>query len=182
MKAKEILKKVLFIEIFEGLWLTLRKIFFARPVTIEYPDKVIPEPFSGFRGRHALVRDPETGDTKCVACLRCARVCPSRCISIEFEKDKNSGKRKVLKYEIDVLRCVFCAYCVEVCPVNAIVLTEFYEYNGSSRKELIFDKEKLLKNWDEFVKNKGQYVNPFWRPKGIPEKFLPPLKRKIKEC
>jgi len=173
-----LLQKILLIEIWKGLALTLKKLLFDRPVTIQYPekDRVIPAP--GFRGRHALVRDPQTGDTLCIACMRCVRVCPSKCINVEYEIDPETKKRKVSKYEIEALRCVYCGYCEEVCPVNAIVLTEYFEYAGYTREEVFFDKERLLKNWDEFIANqKRPYLNPFWKPRGIPEKLLPAKKR-----
>jgi len=173
-----LLQKILLIEIWKGLALTLKKLLFDRPVTIQYPekDRVIPAP--GFRGRHALVRDPQTGDTLCIACMRCVRVCPSKCINIEYEIDPETKKRKITKYEIEALRCVYCGYCEEVCPVNAVVLTEYFEYAGYTREEVFFDKERLLKNWDEFiVTQKRPYLNPFWKPRGIPEKLLPAKKR-----
>lgn len=172
------LEKILLLEIWKGLALTLRKLLIDRPVTIQYPDKdrVIPAP--GFRGRHALVRDPGTGDSLCIACMRCVRVCPSNCIYIEYEVDAESKKRKVIRYEIEALRCVYCGYCEEVCPVNAIVLTEYFEYAGYNREELFFDKDRLLQNWDEFIATqKRPYLNPFWKPRGIPERFLPARKR-----
>lgn len=174
----KILEKILLLEILKGLALTLKKLLIDRPVTIQYPerDKVIPAP--GFRGRHALVRDPHTGDSLCVACMRCVRVCPSRCIHINYEVDPESKKRKVVSYAIEALRCVYCGYCEEVCPVNAIVLTEWFEYAGYTRNEIYFDKERLLQNWDEFIQTqKRPYLNPFWKPRGYPEKLLPVRKR-----
>ena len=172
------LTKMIFLtEIAKGLALTLKKLF-SPPVTVQYPEQRKPVA-PGFRGRHALVRDPQTGKDCCIGCLRCARVCPSRCIYIETEKDPETKRRVVTKYDIEALRCVYCGYCVEVCPVNAIVLTEFYEYVGYKREDLYFDREKLLKNWDEFIATqKRPYFNPFWRPRGIPEKMLPAPKRK----
>jgi len=164
-------------EIAKGLALTLRKLF-SRPVTVQYPEEKKPLA-PGFRGRHALVRDPETGRERCIGCLRCAKVCPSRCIYIETERDPETRRMVVKRYEIEALRCVFCGYCEEVCPVNALVLTEFYEYAGESREELYFDKQRLLQNWDEFiVTQKRPYFNPYWKPRGIPEKRLPAPKRK----
>ena len=42
-------------------------------------------------------------------------------------------------------------------------------------------REQLLANWDRFVEEKGaameNYVNPFWRPRGLAEADLPAPKR-----
>ncbi|WP_022855752.1 NADH-quinone oxidoreductase subunit NuoI [Thermodesulfobacterium thermophilum] len=174
---KQLLKKILLIDLIKGLLITLRTIF-TQPVTIRYP-KQKREITPGFRGRHALVRDPETGKERCVACLRCARVCPSQCIYIGYKEDETSGRRVLTKYEIEAFRCVYCGYCVEVCPVNAIVLTEFYEYAAYDKEENYFTKEKLLQNWDEFLSlyKHQEYLNKFWYLRGIERIRLPYEKR-----
>jgi len=176
MKIREIIKKILFIEIMKGLALTFRTML-KPPVTRRYP-KEKREPFPGFRGRHAFVRDSKTNKEKCVACLRCASVCPSKCIYIDFTVNEN-GSRTLKKYEIESLRCVFCGYCATVCPVCALVLTEVYEYADYSRESFYYDRERLLSNWDEFaamIKN-DTYFNKFWRLDGIDIKRLPVGKR-----
>ena len=44
-------------------------------------------------------------------------------------------------------------------------------------------KEQLLGNWDRFIAEKGiraeDYVNPCWRPRGLPEHTLPAAKRQV---
>jgi len=167
-------------EILQGMSLTLKRLF-SPPITRQYPDQR-PQIRTGFRGQHALVRDPATGDCKCVGCMRCAMACPSRCIRIRSHKDKEPGSRRIIDcYRIEATRCVYCGYCEEVCPVNAIVLTETYEYSRFERASLYFTKEQLLANWDQFVGQLDtpveQYVNPFWRPRGLPECDLPAPKR-----
>lgn len=168
------------VEILQGMALTLKRLF-SKPITREYPE-VKPVIRPGFRGQHALVRDAETGDCKCIGCMRCAMACPSRCIRIRSHKDKEPGSRRVIDcYRIEALRCVYCGYCEEVCPVNAIVLTEVYEYGSYNRPSLYFTREQLLANWDRFVEEKGaamdNYVNPSWRPRGLAEADLPSPKR-----
>jgi NADH-quinone oxidoreductase subunit I len=167
-------------EIVQGMSLTLKRLF-SKPITRQYPDER-PQIRTGFRGQHALVRDLETGDCKCIGCMRCAMVCPSRCIRIRSHKEKEPGSRREIDcYRIEALRCVYCGYCEEVCPVNAIVLTEVYEYSRFERPSLYFTKEQLLANWDRFVEELDrpvtEYVNPFWRPRGLPECDLPAAKR-----
>ncbi|MCS7202841.1 MAG: NADH-quinone oxidoreductase subunit NuoI [Thermodesulfovibrio sp.] len=177
---KTLLRKILFVDLFKGMALTFKTIF-KKPVTVRYPkEKRAIEP--GFRGRHALVRESETDRERCIACTKCAVVCPSQCIHIEYVINSETATRSLTKYEIDALRCIFCGYCEEVCPVNAIVLTEFYEYASYSREENYFDKEVLLKNWDEFIRQyEGRdYINKFWYLPGINRERLPVGKRQPK--
>ncbi|MEN2995248.1 MAG: NADH-quinone oxidoreductase subunit I [Thermodesulfovibrio sp.] len=178
MRLKEIINKIFLVEIFKGLSLTL-KMLFSKSVTIQYPFEKR-KVYEGFRGRHALVKDPFTEADKCIGCMRCTTVCPSRCIYIKREKREN--KMIVIDYIIDASRCIYCAYCVEACPVCALVLTEEYEYSSYKREELIFNKEKLLKNWDEFIKKWKQdyYFNKFWQPPGIDPSRWPKTKREQK--
>ncbi|MEZ0344259.1 MAG: NADH-quinone oxidoreductase subunit NuoI [Caldimicrobium sp.] len=171
------LKYLIFKDLIGGLLITL-KTFFRKPVTVQYPREKVTL-FPSFRGRHALVRDPETGEARCVACLKCVQVCPSRCIEVKFEVDQETGARKMLAYNLEALRCIYCGYCEEVCPVGAIVLTEWFEYSSRDRSGLIFNKERLLKNWDEFVERFPEkvYTNKFWNLKGVPEVLKPAPKR-----
>lgn len=175
MKIGEVLNKIFLIEIFKGLALTL-KMLFSKTVTVQYPFEKR-KIYEGFRGRHALVRDPFSGNDKCIGCMRCTTVCPSRCIHIK--RAKTESKMVVTDYIIDASRCIYCAYCVEACPVCAIVLTEDYEYSQYEREGLVFNKERLLKNWDEFTQKweKDFYFNKFWQPPGIDPSRWPKTKR-----
>lgn len=175
MTVKEIVKKIFLVEILKGMALTLRSMF-SRAITRQYPEEKR-EIFPGFRGRHAFVRNPDTGKEKCVVCLKCSVICPSQCIYISYSS--MDGRRFLISYEIEALRCVYCGYCVEVCPVCALVLTEFFEYSGCSRDRIYFDRERLLKNWDEFAEKlkADSYFNKFWRPDGIDIKKMPVGKR-----
>lgn len=179
-KKRSLLATVFLVEILKGMALTLRRLF-SKPVTRQYPTEKR-QPFLGFRGQHALARDPESGACRCVACMRCAAVCPSQCITIRFRQEEEGGPRIVERYEIEAFRCIYCGYCEEVCPVNAIVLTEVYEYSAYDRRANFFDQERLLANWDRFLAESGhdpaQYVNPFWQQRGVEERMLAAGRRK----
>ena len=166
MKARQFFKTISLWEILKGHWLTLKT--FLNPgnvVTRQYPEEPH-ESMAGFRGLHALVREPSTGREKCIACGLCAAVCPSQCITMYTGEDAE-GRKVAERYEIDVLRCVFCAFCVEACPVGAVVLTEHYAYSGYTREEFVMGKDRLLSNWDMYMAgDKGKrYLADFWRPK-----------------
>jgi len=180
-KKRNLLETIFLVEIFKGMALTLRHMF-SKPITRQYPTEKR-QPLLGWRGKQALVRDPETGKSKCVACLRCATVCPSQCIAINFHEEEND-RRVIDRYEIEAFRCIYCGYCEEVCPVNAVVLTESYEYATYTRQENYFTENDLLDNWDQFITQSkhdpAKYVNPFWHPRGIdPETLAAPRRRPV---
>ncbi|NQS70736.1 MAG: NADH-quinone oxidoreductase subunit NuoI [Desulfobulbaceae bacterium] len=179
-KKRNLLQNLFLSELVQGMWLTLRRLF-TKPITLQYPHEQ-PNVRRGFRGQHALVRDPETHTTRCVGCMKCVMVCPSRCIRIRIQKRPEHGNRRFISaYHIDALRCVYCGYCAEVCPVNAIILTEVFAYSAFDRKSLSYDMPQLLDNWDRYLAEQGedlaQYVNPTWRPRGLPEGPMPAGKR-----
>ncbi len=163
MIAKELVKKIFFVEIIKGMALTLSRMF-SHAVTIQYPKEKRPiRP--GFRGQHALVRDPSTGLHKCVACGLCAAICPSKCIYI-FSTEGEDNKKILERYEIELLRCIYCGFCVEACPYGAVVLTENYEYSDYTKEALYMTYDKLMSNWDKYMAGeKGEYYfKKFWRP------------------
>jgi len=104
-----------------------------------------------YRGVHRLNKDEE-GRVKCVACFMCSTACPARCIHIEAGEAPWQDREKYpVKFDIDELRCIYCGMCEEACPVDAIELTSVYDIVGLTRQEMIFDKSKLLKVYDETV-------------------------------
>jgi len=104
-----------------------------------------------YRGVHRLNRD-EAGRVRCVACFMCSTACPAHCIHIEAAESPWPDREKYpAKFDIDELRCIYCGMCEEACPVDAIELTHGYDLVGLTRQEMIFDKEKLLRVYDETV-------------------------------
>ncbi len=173
----ELIKKIFFVELLQGLALTFRH-GVSPSVTRQYP-KEKREPFPGSRGLHALVRNPD-GKEKCVGCGLCAAMCPSQCINI-YTSEGDDHQKVVDRYEIEVLRCVYCAFCVEACPYGAVVLTDHYEYAGYTREEFYYTKEMLLENWDKYMAgSKGfDYLDRFWGPKA--KDIAPPKEEKEDE-
>lgn len=144
MKIINYLKSFLLFEIVSGLSLTLRY-FFKPKVTINYPyekGRISPR----FKGEHAL-RRYANGEERCIACKLCEAICPAQAIIIEAE-ERVDGSRRTTRYDIDMTKCIYCGLCQEACPVDAIVEGPNFEFATISHQELLYDKEKLLKNGD----------------------------------
>ncbi len=144
MRIINYLKSFLLFEIVSGLSLTLRY-FFKPKVTINYPyekGRISPR----FKGEHAL-RRYANGEERCIACKLCEAICPAQAIIIEAE-ERVDGSRRTTRYDIDMTKCIYCGLCQEACPVDAIVEGPNFEFATVSHEELLYDKEKLLKNGD----------------------------------
>ena len=135
---------VFFKDLVYGLVITL-DYFFRKKVTLNYPfekGQISPR----FRGEHAL-RRYSTGEERCIACKLCEAICPAQAITIEAEP-RFDGSRRTTVYDIDMTKCIYCGYCQEACPVDAIVEGPNFEFSTETHEELLYSKEKLLKNGD----------------------------------
>ncbi|MDO5685822.1 MAG: NADH-quinone oxidoreductase subunit NuoI [Neisseria sp.] len=143
---KNFIKTFTLSELRGGLWITLKN-FFARKLTIRYPEEKTPMSVR-FRGLHAQ-RRYENGEERCIACKLCEAVCPAMAISIESE-EREDGTRRTSRYDIDLTKCIFCGFCEEACPVDAIVETQIFEYHGEKRGDLYYTKPLLLAVGDKY--------------------------------
>jgi NADH-quinone oxidoreductase subunit I len=143
---KHWIKAFSLVELFEGLFLTLRIMFRAKP-TVRYPEERTPYS-PRFRGMHALMKTRD-GAERCIGCKLCEAACPSQAITIVSGANAD-GKRCAVSYEIDQGKCIFCGICEEACPVDAIVHTKQFEYIAEQREGLRFPKETLLMVGDSY--------------------------------
>jgi NADH-quinone oxidoreductase subunit I len=133
-------------ELVVGFALTL-KYMFKPKVTLNYPYEKGPLS-PRFRGEHALRRYPN-GEERCIACKLCEAICPAQAITIEAEP-RDDGSRRTTRYDIDMVKCIYCGFCQEACPVDAIVEGPNFEFSTETREELMYNKEKLLANGDQW--------------------------------
>lgn len=121
---------------------------FKKPVTVSYPkEPAVVE--QRFRGRHHLLRHPDTGLEKCIGCSLCAAACPSYAIYVEAAENDpdnptSAGERYAQIYEINMLRCIFCGFCEEACPTGAIVLGHEFELADFSYNDFVYGKDDLM--------------------------------------
>lgn len=54
--------------------------------------------------------------------------------------------RRALKFDIDMTKYIYCGLCQESCPVDAIIEAPNLKFGAEIQEEIIYNKEKLLKN------------------------------------
>ena len=122
------------VSIMEGMSVTLGYLI-QRPITVQYPDRtpkpvkeMLPERYRGILDLNMNI---------CTACLACERACPIGCIKIEVIKDKETKKRYVTRFDIDIAKCMYCGLCVDPCPGGAIHHTKEFEGSTADVQHLV---------------------------------------------
>ncbi|HHO54861.1 MAG TPA: NADH-quinone oxidoreductase subunit NuoI [Trueperaceae bacterium] len=164
------------LDIAKGMGVTLGHLF-KKPVTVNYPEKKV-DIKPRFRGRHHLLKHPDSDLEKCIGCSLCASACPAYAIYVEAaendpEDPTSAGERYAKIYEINMLRCIFCGFCEEACPTGAIVLGHEFELADYKYQDFVYGKEQLMvgvkgSKWqrrEAEKKNKEVNVGIQWHPR-----------------
>ncbi len=138
---RRFLRRLLLVDLFEGLWVTFKSQHPKNIYTEQYP-LVHPQVSERFRGAPRLNIHPETGETLCISCNLCAIACPENLIVVGWQRDEKNRKQ-LTTFTYDTSRCMFCGLCEDACPVDALELTQDFELASYSREGAIWDRQML---------------------------------------
>lgn len=156
-KFAQVIKRSLGLELFRGLGITFsimyKALFKGEMHTVKYPMEKLPLS-QRYRAVHNIQRLLGSGESRCIGCGLCEKICISNCIRIDTQIDKNSRKN-ILEYSINLGRCIYCGFCAEVCPELAIVHGQRYENASEQRAHFVLNDDlltpiDLLKNQKEY--------------------------------
>jgi NADH-quinone oxidoreductase subunit I len=138
----EIVRKIFFVDLLKGMALTFR---YQDPKTVyteQYPLER-PQVADRYRGAPRLNKDPQTGETLCIACNLCALACPEQLIVVSSERNEQTRKKELTNFTYDLSRCMFCGLCEDACPTDALELTQDFELANYTREGMIWDRQTL---------------------------------------
>ncbi len=139
---RKLLRTIFLVDLFEGLWVTLRYQHPKNIYTEQYPAER-PEVAERYRGAPRLNKNPDTNETLCICCDLCAQACPEQLIVVGSERNPETRRKELTEFTYDVSRCMFCGLCEDACPVDALELTQDFELAQYSREGLIWDRQML---------------------------------------
>ena len=138
------------LSLLSGMTVTLRHLV-QRPVTAPYPHRK-PELSKAFRSVIALRRSEETHTHRCTACLACAKICPSACITVEGTRYEGVKGKRPVKFLVDYSLCSLCGLCIDSCVPEALTYSRVYDVAGYRRDQFVYD---LL---ESFREDEARYI------------------------
>jgi NADH-quinone oxidoreductase subunit I len=142
-------KKVLdgILTLLVGMRITLRSIFRGK-VTEQYPSqKVVLS--KAYRSCIEFVEFEATGTHDCIACGKCAQICPSRCINVEGDKPDGLKRKRATLFEVDFALCSVCGLCIDVCPTDTLKYSRKFDDASFDRKTFVYDLLEDLRPREE---------------------------------
>ena len=124
------------VSLLDGMLVTLQALL-SPVVTEQYPRRAAALS-PNFRGSLTLAHD-EQDQLLCTACGLCARICPSKCLTVQGEKPPEGGRRMPTSYRYDISRCSFCGMCVQGCPFSALTFTPVRTRVSPSRDDFLLE-------------------------------------------
>src|SRR5512146_1442895 len=142
MGMTAIVRKVLLLDLLQGLGVTFRYQHPKEVYTEQYPLQR-PQVAERYRGAPRLNVNPDTNETLCIACDLCALACPEHLIVVGSERNPTTRRKELTTFTYDLSRCMFCGLCEDACPTDALELTQDFEMASYSRQGAILDREAL---------------------------------------
>ena len=139
---KNVIRKMLFVDLIKGLKVTFRNQDPKELITEQYPLQR-PQIAERFRGAPRLNNNPETNETLCISCDLCALACPEHLIVVNSERNPHTRRKELGEFTYDLSRCMFCGLCEDACPVDALELTQDFEIAHYTREGMIWDRQAL---------------------------------------
>jgi NADH-quinone oxidoreductase subunit I len=139
---RNLLRKIFFVDLLQGLWVTFRSQNPNKMVTEQYPAQR-PKVAERYRGAPRLNINPENGETLCISCDLCAVACPEKLIVVGWVRNPETKRKELVNFTYDTSRCMFCGLCEDACPVDALELTQDFELASYTREGQIWDRQIL---------------------------------------
>jgi len=169
-------ERIFFVDFIKGMRVTFRNLL-RKTVTTAFPFEKLTPP-KRFRGTHAhrvkngkeppsfkvieKFMDIDTGESRCVACYMCMQACPVPFLFNIEAVQLPDGRKKVVRFDMNLLNCMYCGLCTEACPVDCLIMTDIYETASYHRASCVLHIDDMAKRGIDFDRRRYDEPDRIW--------------------
>lgn len=72
------------------------------------------------------------------------------------------GKKRVTRFDMNLLNCMYCGLCTEACPVDCLIMTDIYETASYHRAGTVLHLDDMARRAVDFDSRRFDEPDRIW--------------------
>lgn len=92
----------------------------------------------------------------------CQQACPVPSLFRIEAIQLPNGKKKVVRFDMNLLNCLYCGLCVDACPVDCLIMTDIYETAKYQREKCVIHMDDMSERGKDFDRRRLKEPDRIW--------------------